>query len=183
MICWKFIISSLVPLPDMNPACSGRICMSTYTLIQLFRICNMTLPQTSGSWLMWAIRSTWAKCVLYMSVTGHGPYRDYFARFKTNPLEQPRRKCGQPHENSSHVLDGECQLLSEPYLAELARLLGHPPTLRANWFVSEMTFCLLSKFARESLAYEASEESTRESRERTLREQLTTILQFKRRVH
>lgn len=42
-ICWTLIICSLVLLPSINPTCSDRICLCRYTLIRLFRICNITL--------------------------------------------------------------------------------------------------------------------------------------------
>ena len=129
----------------------------------LYQFMPKVASRMSNKWLV-------PNAYLTRLVTGHGPYVDYFERFNIEPLERPICKCGQPRENSSHVLDGECQLLSEPYLAELAGLLGRPPTSRSDWFATEATYRLLSELARESLAHEAPGESTRESRERTLRE-------------
>ena len=38
-----YYLFPLVPLPDMNPASSGGICLCRYILIWLFRFCKTTL--------------------------------------------------------------------------------------------------------------------------------------------
>ena len=92
-------------------------------------------------------------------VTGHGPYRDYFARFNITPSEEPRCTCGEPRVSPDHALDGECEPFFG-YSKKLEKLLDRKPTSRADWFANEATFRLLCELARESLAHRVPGEST-----------------------